>query len=272
MNSPGELFAKEQIHHDSIAAKLEPLVTGSRFENFKRCGNEFIFRTCQSCGSYEKLPYRCSMKWCPNCNWMITRKRRHLLTAFAKQISQPKHVVLTQRNFEVLSSTKIREFKKGLSRIRRNELFDEVRGGSYSLEITNEGRGWHLHAHLLVEAKWIDASKLAVQWGEQLGQEFGIVKVKDTRDTDYVVEVTKYVAKGSDVAKWSGEEIFQFVEAVSGVRMFGVFGRLFKYRKQILKASEQPKPEPKACECGCCDFNYRDERSELLKDLRTKRK
>lgn len=264
----GELWSSELIWKRQVEQRLEGIASGSQWLNFKRCGKESLYRHCRCCGEVKSLPYSCSLKWCPLCNWKITRERRQFLERAAAQLKQPKHVVLTMRNFPQLTRKKVREFTVALARLRRSKVFKDVKGGTYSIEITNEGRGWHLHAHLLLEARWVDAGALAIKWGKLLGQEFGIVKVKDVRGIDYVTEVSKYVCKGSDLCTWSGHEIFDFVAALRGVRCFGVFGWLFHLRKFLSSPCDEPGMGPALCECGGADFYYLDEQAELCRELR----
>jgi hypothetical protein len=264
----GELWTSELLWKRQVEDKLEGIASGTQWLNFKRCGREFLFRHCYQCRAVERQPYHCNLKWCPVCNWRITKQRREFLSRAAFELKQPKHVVLTMRNFPTLDRRKVREFTVALARLRRAKVFRDVQGGTYSIEITNEGRGWHLHAHLLVEARWVDAGALAIKWGKLLGQEFGIVKVKDARGVDYLVEVTKYVCKGSDLATWSGHEIFDFVAALRGVRCFGVFGRLFHMRKLLSPDRDQPRVGPDCGECGGGNFYWLDERTEVCRDLR----
>jgi len=133
-----------------------------------------------------------------------------------------------------------------------------------SAEITNEGKGWHLHLHVYVDARWIDASELAKAWGRRVGQEFGIVKVKDARAKDYCAEVTKYVVKPAELVSWHPQEISQFIQAVTGVRMHATFGTLFKLSREIKREMQKDKPPSPVCKCGCDQFVYRDERAELI--------
>jgi hypothetical protein len=79
-----------------------------------------------------------------------------------------------------------------------------------------------LHAHLLIEVRWIDASLLARRWAEEIGTEdFCIVKVKDARATDYAEEVAKYVCKPASLAAWTGEDIAAVMDAFKRRRSFG---------------------------------------------------
>jgi hypothetical protein len=184
----------------------------------------------------------------------LTRRRLRNLGEITKGIRQPKHVVLTARNSATLTRDRVSAFKAALARLRRSKLAAKWRGGLYSLEVTNEGRGWHLHAHLLVDADWIDKRALAVKWGELVGQDFAIVCVKDARGQDYLRELVKYAAKGSDLASWNGDDVAAFVSAFQGVRSFGVFGTLYKQRAEWRAAIAELESVPERCPCGATFF------------------
>jgi hypothetical protein len=168
-----------------------------------------------------------------------------------KECNQPKHVVLTVRNADHLSKKYLAWFKNKLGRLRRRSIARNWVGGFYALEITNEGRGWHLHCHLLIEARWIDARQLAIEWANLVGQDFAIVKVKDARDVDYVKELTKYVCKPNQLCKWQGDELHEFITTIEGSRMFGVFGSLYKKRTEFAEWLASIREHKPTCDCGC---------------------
>jgi hypothetical protein len=118
----------------------------------------------------------------------------------------------------------------------------------------------------LLDCDWVKADKVAEQWGKLVGQEFGIVKVKDCRQTDYVHEVAKYVVSGSELASWQPEEILEFVHATKGQRFFFAFGSLFK-QSQAIRLSLR-KDTHRICKCGCDEFHYSTENSELARSTR----
>ena len=120
--------------------------------------------------------------------------------------------------------------------------------------MTNEGRGWHLHLHILVNARFIPADQLATEWAKIVGQDFAIVKVKDCRDRSYLGEVTKYAVKGTELAGWSGEDIATLLDAFENVRCFQPFGDLFKLRAEFREFLDNVQGEPARCECGCEKF------------------
>ena len=163
------LIQENDLHHETIRAKLDGLWETTQFVNFSRCGHESIYRTCKCCGQVTQMPYRCSIKWCPRCSWRITDGRKKMLHLWASRIDQPKHLVLTQRNFSVLTGRKIREHTRNLARLRRSKCFQRVRGGSISVEITNEGNGWHLHSHWLLDCRWLDMPSVTRRWAKLVG-------------------------------------------------------------------------------------------------------
>lgn len=159
--------------------------------------------------------------------------------------------MLTVRNTEAITKEVVQRFKASFSRLRRLTFASNWNGGFYSLECTNESRGWHLHLHALIDARYIDSGQLARKWAQCVGQEFAIVKVKDARQSDYLAEVTKYVAKGSDLSAWSTPDLVAFIEAFDGVRAFGVFGSLYAKRTEWKEFLDELRAGRVRCECGC---------------------
>ena len=266
-NQP-ELLKSANLHAETIRQKLSGLLDTNQFFNFAKCGQEQIFKTCKDCGDVEQFDYACSLKWCPRCQWKITERRRQLLAKWTETIAQPKHLVLTQKNFPVLTQKKIREHQKNLAKIRRTKSFRAVTGGCVSVEITNEKNGWHLHSHWLLNVRWLDMTEISQTWGKLCGQEFAIVKVMDARGKDYLQEVTKYVCAGSEMAEWPAEHVMEFVSAIRGRRFFFPFGELFKMSKNIRAQIRAERPSRQPCECGCEDFLYETEEQTVLNEIR----
>lgn len=258
------LIENRDIFKAQIVEKLHGLARGPQWANFQRCGVEEIYATCTGCGFFERYYYACNRKWCPLCNYKLSQARAERIKIWAKHVHQPKHVVLTMRNFAVLTRTVIRRFQKALVSLRRQNVWAESRGGCCSIEVTNSGQGWHLHAHILVDAYWIDAGQLAIVWGKLIGQEFGIVKVKDVRGVEYVQEVAKYCAKGSEMAEWAGEQLLEFITAIRGVRFFAAFGSLREARKEIELQLRFSRIERKKCSCGCTDRVFETDERHIL--------
>lgn len=263
-----DLLTPEAIWQSSLLAKIKGYIDWQVYEHLEKCGNEEIFRSCMNCGDWKGFYYKCNLKFCPQCNWRIARKRADLLKLWTMQISQPKHVVLTMKNFPILTRKAIRTFSMRFGKLRRQKVWKSVKGGCISTEITNEGNGWHLHAHILCDCRFLPADELAVEWGKLVEQQFGIVKVKDCRDYSYLGEITKYVVKPAQLVSWHPEEISQFIHAIKGVRFFRTFGTMFKLQRQMTLELERQKPPPEPCRCGCDQFRFETEASHIMHEVR----
>lgn len=262
------LLAEANDFHETIRAKLEGRFESNQYEHFARCGKEKFFRTCRGCGDVHESLSKCNLKWCPRCQWRIVDARKKVLALWASKVSQPKHLVLTQRNFPTLTPATIRHYQRSLARFRRSKAFSGVRGGSVSIEMTHEGRGWHLHSHWLLDVDWLDMPKVSRAWAKLVAQDFAICKVKDVRDTQYIQEVTKYVCDGSELAKWDADLLHEFVRAIRGRRFFFAFGSLFKQGREVRRAIEAAKPVGPICECGSEDFTWESETAAVARELR----
>jgi hypothetical protein len=246
-----ELLEKVLVVKDSIVSKLLSIGGYDLAEPLDKCHTVESFAQCQGCRKVRHFWNRCENFYCPVCQPALARERTEGLKFWSELIPQPKHVVLTVRNTRVLSWTYVKWFKACLAKLRRRKFARNWRSGLWSLEVTNEGRGWHLHAHLLIDANYIDKSELARQWADIVGQDFAIVGVKDARDKSYLKECCKYTVKGSQLASWQPLDIAAFIYAFSGQRTFGVFGDLYGRRSEWASELKRLTAEKRRCECGC---------------------
>lgn len=266
-----QLLSDRALQKQTVEHKLMGLGAGRQFDNFLRCGNEEMFCTCRKCGKVEKFYYACNRKWCPSCVVKLSLARAKIIRAWSEHIAQPKHLVLTMRNFPVLTGSRVKAFGAALRKLRAHDSWSQVRGGCASIEVTNEGNGWHLHAHLLLDVRWLDMPSISVEWGKLVGQSFGIVKIKDVRGEEFLQEVTKYCVKGSELASWPAEHIFEFVLAIKGRRFFFPFGSLRKEMKNIKRELALAAGGGKACECGSTEFLYQTEADMVLDEIAASR-
>ena len=262
------LWRDDDDFHRTIQSKLTGLLDTPQFLNFSRCGREEIFRKCRDCRTLEKIQWRCNLKWCPRCQWRLAQMRKDFIFEYARNLEQPKHLVLTSKNFEVMTRKKLRENLVAMAELRRRVSFAQVKGGCASVEVTwaergafNNGievaGGFHLHSHWLIEARWIDLKAVEADWAELIGQKMAVIRVYDARDQDYLQELCKYVVEGSELAKWPAEIILQFVTAARGVRFFFTFGNLRKMAAMLRDRIETKTSRDNLCTCGCDQFKYR---------------
>ena len=248
------LWASEVIFQQSILAKLAERGQLPLAGKMQTCHTEEMHKKCVGCGKISKFFNRCDLFFCPVCQPRLSRERKESVEWWTKQIHQPKHLVLTVRNTFTLSKSYVKFLKKQFSKLRKQNCWLGVHGGFYSLEVTNESRGWHLHFHVLCDSRWLQMSAISQAWAKLVGQDFAICKVKDCRSGDYLREVTKYAVKGSELAAWSGEQIENFITAFDGVRTFGVFGNLYGKRTEFSEWIRSIQKYEPTCSCGCSDF------------------
>ena len=262
-----EFWSKQTLQKNTVAAKLREFGRPDLSGTLEDCHSTWTVALCGDCGRVKRFPNRCDNFFCPECQPRLASERRKAVEWWTKLVCQPKHVVLTVVNIPDLTKAHILEFKRWFSRLRRRKFARNWQGGFYSLEVTNEGRGWHLHVHALVDAKWIDAGELAREWAKVTNGMGNIVCVKDARRHDYLGEVTKYAVKGVDLAKWSGKDIATFVTAFDGVRTFGVFGTLYGARTKFAEFIASLRDAKPKCDCGSCNVSYFTESEWLERDL-----
>lgn len=213
---------------------------------------------CECCGAVHVFEFHCNKRFCPCCAFQRSMERRKVLENCTHLLKRPKHVVLTARNDDELKRM-LTTVLGGVRKLRRRELFAKVAGGWCSFEVTNESRGWHVHAHLLIDAPYIDASMLAKEWAACVGQDFAIVKLKcacgrcpackATGRANYLAEVTKYTVKPSVFIKWPQELREQFVKCIKGRRLFFAFGHVAEASRNVRAAIKASRSNART---RCC--------------------
>jgi hypothetical protein len=231
-----------EVLKETIIRKLFQVDKGHLAAPLVKCHTQQFIAVCDGCRRQTVYYNRCENFFCPICARRLAADRRRSVEWWTHQVRQPKHVVLTSRNTETLTPQRVKDFKAAWTKLRRRKFAKGWRGGFYSLEITNEGKGWHLHLHALVDAYWIDAG---------VGQDIAIVKVKDARGKEYLRELCKYIVDGNQLASWSGEDIATYIEAFTGQRCFGTFGALYSLRAEHRKFLDEIQADKPQCPCGC---------------------
>lgn len=245
-----------QVLKETLIKKLLSVDRPAFAEPLIRCHTQATVKLCTGCYKPSVFYNRCEVFYCPCCAARLANDRRKSVEWWVPHVTQPKHVVLTARNTATFSRAIVQRFKAAWAKLRRRKFARNWRGGFYSLEVTNEGKGWHLHLHALIDAHWIDSGQLAREWADCIGQDFSIVKVKDARAGDYLRELCKYIVDGNMLVKWSAEQIRDYIEALHGQRTFGVFGKLYKLRQEHRKFLDEVQADKNSCECGCTAFRF----------------
>ena len=261
-------WAASVIHRNTVAAKLREGGMDEEAAILENCHSHTTVAVCNDCGKASRFENRCDLFYCPQCQIRLQREREEQVRWWAVEIKQPKHVVLTVQNTPTLTPGHVTRLRGWLTKLRRSKFASNWLGGFYRFEVTNEQKGWHLHIHLLVDARWIDQLELKAAWCQITRQQGRIVKVLDCRHGSYLHEVTKYVVKGNMLASWTPNQLRDFITAFKGKRTFGVFGPLYGKRTEFAEWIAGLKGDLPKCECGCSSCSYYGEQEWYVKSLR----
>lgn len=256
----GSLWRNGEVFALTVVAKLREYGRSDLLEGLADCHTQTTNARCTGCKKVNRFWNRCDLFYCPRCQPRLARERADGVTFWANKVRQPKHVVLTMTNTRDMTKKHVRHLIQSFAKLRRRAFAKHWRGGFYRVEITNEGKGWHLHLHALIDADYIDARKLSVTWNDCNGGFGHIVKVKDARGHEYLKEVTKYAVKGNMLAEWTGAQIAEFVDAFKGCRSFGVFGSLFGLRGEWKEFCAGEAEKRAVCACGCSEFTFHSDK------------
>ena len=262
-----EIWRASTMHKNSVAAKLRQQGLTEEASRLEQCHSYYTFARCADCGRTAKFPNRCDRFYCPECSAHLQHERHEQIAWWLSSVRQPKHVILTVRNIPQITRGHVDQMQRWFGALRRRKFARNWTGGFYCMEITNEKRGWHLHIHALVEARWIDKGELARVWNSVTNGMGRIVDVRDYRKAEFLPARARYIVKGSALAKWPAAEVAEFVRAFQGKRTFGVFGSLYAQRTQFAEFIAEMKAARPRCECGSNRVKYYSETEWLMLDL-----
>lgn len=160
------------------------------------------------------------------CSFCAARRGSKYVQRYTERLSvvlkqspslKPVMLTLTTVNGDDLQErfTHFMESLRKLLKKRRNAIqgvtsteLEKAVGGVYSVEVTNKGRGWHVHLHaVLLLDDWIDREILSREWQAI------------TRDGSKILDVRR-LADGADTVDQQGEVTPKIVDA---------FAEVFKY-------------------------------------------
>lgn len=210
-------------------------------KQLRMCSESEHLVACTSCGGSWWVLYRCGLRCCPICSWREAKKRQEYLAQICKQLGKPKHIVLTIPRWTGEGPEGIKHLRDAIAKLRRRDLFKNCRGGALTIEVLPKPDGWHIHAHLLVDAPYMPWKQLQNEWSDIIGVKDPHVSIQAAECDAARRYVAKYAGK-SIVAEVGDPAIVRWFEAIKGKRMWGTFGAWFNF-----KLVEQPRNDGKPC-------------------------
>lgn len=212
-------------------------------ERLARCGEYLLFRHYWTVDEIRlhQAEFCKQHLLCPLCAIRRATKqtaaymeRFHIVTAENPHLI-PAFMTYTVKNGADLGE-RMAHLRKGLRTLtqRRKDIrtrgkgtseFGAVAGAVGTLEVTNRGKGWHPHAHMLVLLdRYMDQKALSAEWKAITGDSFvvGINRLDpDAEPIEAFVEVFKYALKFSDLTP---AQIWHAARTLRGQRLLFSLG------------------------------------------------
>lgn len=210
--------------------------------------HRFIRVICLTCGHFFDVPVYCGDRFCPICS--VARRKRvrdrlNFLVAnvpFVKSYSF-KHLTLTiknQSNLKRMTRTIVHCFRK----LRQTDEWKrKVLGGSFVIEVTGSHGSWHVHLHIIIQAKYWQFAEILKLW-MKLSPGRGVY-IQNIPQSQVVRYLTKYITK-TDVPDCEKEELN---DALTGTRLFQPFGTWYALNKLYIKPAQTCPKCIKPCFC-----------------------
>ena len=258
---------------EAIRAKLESEGSQDLAAPLAACGEQFEM-LCKGCGTTRAAQKQCLKRWCPVCARRLAADRVETYQSAIDSMQWPMMVTLTMpHTAESSDASDVRALRHALGRLRRLRWFaNKVRGGITSIEITCGKHGWHPHAHLVIDCRWLSVQvpsppfgctgralkKLCKAAREEVGDQWRLCLRADQRvqvaisraRPDAAREALKYSVKAADLAETS-LPLSPLLRILRVSRLMSAWGSVRRYR--IADKEEQGVVElpGTVCECGC---------------------
>lgn len=214
------------------------------------CHTKQTTKVCKSCDATSRFWNRCERRFCPICARRLARERQQQFEFWFQRIERPKFLTLTIKNTEVLGAG-IHLVKTAWKSLRRSKLFSGVKSGLWSIEVTNQGNGWHVHLHAVIDVDYIEQEAIERAWSKRIGQARSIVDIRLLRGKDAAKEALKYSVKPSQMVNWTDSLLMEYLLETESLRLFGVWGELHSQRSVYTEFVADLRAESSKCECGC---------------------
>lgn len=230
-----------------IIARLDEEGETEMADKLRGCGLT-MYLYCAECGHKHEAKTKCSRKWCPSCAPKRGNERAARLRVLIAAMKWPLHITLTVPNTvaDWAPRSLLRDLLKAFVRLRRSKLWKtNVKGGVYSIEVTDKGNGYHPHLHVVADCRWLALHHREPHWtmtkeeeeatkrgaAEELQAAWQHATRIDRHmslwvrrcDAGAAQEIVKYALKSEDAVKLEGRlgPVFRLIDSV---RMCSAFG------------------------------------------------
>ena len=227
-----------------LLTKVKTLQSYLYSEKLDECHNSFRAAFCPETMQPMYRPVNCKLRLCPKCGAKLAEERSKSVAEVVRDsgVQDWRFITLTQPRSGTLAAG-IGDIKAALKKWRRLKTVKSLVHGAYwQIEAKPKPDGWHVHIHLLVLGSYFPQGLLKRLWSEALGQNKTIVDIRKPRNLRQVCSyVSKYLCKATDFAEATPQQIQEFIE-LSKVRLWGTFGKMYRYILKTMREFLQPPP------------------------------
>jgi hypothetical protein len=141
----------------------ETLKWEKQYFQIMRCEGEWVGKRAACCGDKTQpiaIPVGCNHRLCPLCSWRSSQRMQLRTKKLFDRLTHPQFITVTTPNLKRITKKSFEFYRKQVMAFVKGhkEMFS---GGIYAIETTfnRTDQGWHLHAHILVDATFALPSK-----------------------------------------------------------------------------------------------------------------
>ncbi len=222
------------ILNNSLRLELENAGLQIYAERLSQCDKSFYYLQCDACQTKIMSKFYCGLSICPICQYKRSLKFVRDYEPYIKTFENPRLMTLTLKNVKFITPDDFKRFSKYFLALKRKlkSWNLKLNKGVRVLEVTEKGKGYHIHYHLLYDGSYIPQDFLSKAWGRITGGSF-IVDIRVVRHIHQgLTYLAKYINKVPDM---SAAKTVNFLIASKNVRVVQTFGTRFKVSRPNFK-------------------------------------
>jgi len=248
-----ERIALANTYADAFDERSLPEVAAK----LRSCHQKEVLACCKECHAVWYILDKCRLRICPICSRNVFIERARYIKACCKQAQFPKLITLTQPLVTGDPRAGIVQIKKWFNTLRESPVFEDVRGGAYTVEVIPKPEGWHIHIHALLDAPYIPHQLLWSTWRTITGNEVPQTDIRAAKTPQAMEYVAKYASKSASMYL-RNSTIVDYYLAVHGFRLFVTFGCWYNAKIEDLDPDYKPfVPEALCPECKAPKSTFR---------------
>lgn len=215
------------IANRKLAARLTALGSNKYAKHLRDCMTSAAAWCCRECGCTTWHVNHCRQRLCAACSEQYAWDRARIGRAITRRMTAPKFLTLTMRREPDLRRG-ITRLRKAIVRFRHlNFIKTRIKGGFYVIEVKPKPGGWHIHAHMIIDAPYLPQRTLSHCWARCLKQDYGITDIRRINSAKVARYVVKYCSKPTRLEHWTDAQLIEYVDAMHNTRVLSKFGAYY---------------------------------------------